>query len=139
MPSPHQHRAIILFDGICNLCHGTVRFIIRRDRNAYFKFASLQSTPGEHLARSFNVDAGLLESMVLIENGQLYRKSTAALRIANKLGFPWLLMYALILVPVPIRDWVYDFVGRRRYQWFGRQALCLVSAPDAEDRFLSSD
>jgi predicted DCC family thiol-disulfide oxidoreductase YuxK len=127
---------IVLFDGICNLCHGTVRFIIARDPGARMRFSSLQSPTGARIAASHGVTPGALESMLLVENGVLYRKSTAALRIARLLRFPWWLGYGLIVVPRFLRDAVYDFVGRHRYRWFGTREYCLVSRPGYERRFI---
>ena len=128
---------VILFDGVCNLCHGTVQFVIRRDPAARFRFASLQSTAGLRLGEAHGVDPQALDSMLLLEHGRLYRRSTAALRIARGLRPPWPLAYALIAVPAFLRDALYDFVGRRRYRWFGKREHCAVSEPAAADRFLT--
>jgi predicted DCC family thiol-disulfide oxidoreductase YuxK len=127
---------IVLFDGVCNLCHATVRFIIARDPDARMRFTSLQSPTGARIAAGHGVMPGALESMLLVENGMLYRKSTAALRIARLLRFPWWLGYGLIVIPRFLRDAVYDFVGRRRYRWFGTRDYCLVSQPGYERRFI---
>jgi len=127
---------IVLFDGVCNLCHATVRFIIARDPDARMRFSSLQSPTGARIAAKHGVAAGSLESMLLVENGVLYRKSTAALRIARLLRFPWWLGYGLVVVPRFLRDAVYDFVGQRRYRWFGTREYCLVSQRGYERRFL---
>ena len=116
---------VILFDGVCNLCNSSVQFVIRRDRRARFKFAPLQSQ-GEA--------AG--DSIVLVDNGRRYTRSTAALRIARHLDFPWNLAYALIVVPRPLRDAAYDFIARRRYRWFGRRDVCMTPTPELRSRFL---
>ncbi len=105
-----------MFDGGCNLCHGTVRFIAARDPHVRFQFAPLESAT-----------AG---SLVLLEGGRTFTRSTAALRIARGLRFPWPAAYVLIAIPRPIRDWLYDFVARHRYQWFGRQDdACHIDSP----------
>lgn len=132
---PH---AIILIDGVCHLCHGLTRFIVRRDSAGYFHFASLQSEVGQSLLERGGLqgdDAG--ETMVLVEGGSYYTRSQAALRIARKLRFPWPLAYALIVVPRPIRDRAYRLVAKNRYRWFGRSETCMVPTPDVRRRFLS--
>lgn len=132
----HDARRLVLFDGVCNLCHHTVRFIIERDPTGVFCFASLQSERGRRIASEHGLDPDALDSVLLLEHGRLYRKSTAALRIARRLQSPWRLGYPLIVVPAVVRDAVYDFIGRRRYRWFGRREYCVVSVPDAKSRFL---
>ena len=128
---------IVLFDGVCNLCNATVRFIIANEAGEHVRFASLQSPSGRTLAAAHGVTPGSLDSMLLVANGSLFRKSTAALKIARLLRFPWWLAYWLILVPRFVRDPIYDFIGRRRYRWFGMRPECVISHPGAEHRFLS--
>jgi len=135
-------RAIILFDGVCNLCNGFVNFVIDRDPSGVFRFAALQSNAGQRLVREQGAvpetggEAALLQSVMLIENGQVYRRSTAALRIARRLTSPWPLLYAFVVVPEPIRDAVYDWVAAHRYDWFGTRDQCRVPTPALKDRFL---
>jgi predicted DCC family thiol-disulfide oxidoreductase YuxK len=123
---------VVLFDGVCNLCNGAVRFIIARDPAACFRFASLQSGVGRRLLK----DDGPPETIVLLEEGKMYSKSTAALRIARGLRLPWPLLYAFIVVPRPLRDFVYDWVARHRYRWFGKLDTCLLPTPALRNRFL---
>ena len=94
--------SLVLFDGVCNLCHGTVRFVIERDPGQRFRFASLQSEVGQQLARRHGADPDALDSMLLLEGERLYRESTAALRILRRLRAPWPLAYALVVVPAPL-------------------------------------
>ena len=128
--------AIILFDGVCNLCNGSVRFVIRRDPNRYFKFASLQSEAASRVLAETNHATPGPDSIVLVEADRVWVKSTAILRIARQLRFPWPVSYAFVAIPRPIRDWVYDFVARHRYRWFGRKDVCMVPTPELRDRFL---
>jgi predicted DCC family thiol-disulfide oxidoreductase YuxK len=125
-------RPIILFDGVCNLCTGSVQFVIERDARKRFRFASLQSPTAERLLGRRDD----LESMVLVENGQVYRKSTAALRIARRLDGAWPLLAAFLVIPRFLRDAVYDWIGRRRYRLFGRRDTCWVPRPELTERFL---
>ena len=127
---------VILFDGVCNLCSGFVQFVIARDPGARFRFASLQSAAAARLLSNLPGGMSSHDSVVLVEDGQVSRRSTAALRVARALGFPWSLAYAFIIVPRPVRDWVYDFIARHRYQWFGKKDVCMVPTPDLRARFL---
>jgi predicted DCC family thiol-disulfide oxidoreductase YuxK len=127
--------AVVLFDGVCNLCNGLVRFVVKRDPDGRFKFAALSSDAAARALSRF--DTGPLpDSLVLIEDGNVFTRSDAALRIARRLGFPWQLAYALVVVPKFLRDWVYDLVARHRYRWFGRREACVVPTPTIRDRFL---
>lgn len=128
---------IVLFDGVCNLCNGAVNFIIDRDPDARFRFAPLQSEAGAGLlaahGRAFD---GAPETIYLVENGRIYERSTAALRIARRLRGGWALAYAFVAVPRPLRDLAYRFVARHRYRWFGRTEACRRPTPELRARFL---
>jgi predicted DCC family thiol-disulfide oxidoreductase YuxK len=128
--------AAILFDGVCNLCNGFVRFVIKRDPRAHFRFAALSSVAAQSLLRDAGVRGALPDSIVLIEGGHIYVRSGAALRIARRLAWPWPLSYALVAVPRFIRDRVYDAIAARRYRWFGRRDVCMVPTPDLRARFI---
>lgn len=128
--------AVILFDGVCNLCNGIVRFAIARDPRGYFRFGALQSPAAARALSSLDPPLASADSLVLIEGGKANVRSSAALRILRRLRFPWPLLYALILVPPPLRDWVYDLIARRRYGWFGRTDQCMVPTPELRARFL---
>lgn len=124
--------AIVLFDGVCNLCNGAVRFILARDPAARFRFASLQSAAARRLLGG---DAPM-ESIVLLEGDRVFTKSVAVLRIVRRLRFPWPLCYGFRLVPRILRDAVYDWVARHRYGWFGRREFCMIPGPEVQKRFL---
>ncbi len=132
----HQFAPVILFDGVCNLCNGFVRFVIARDPAARFRFAALQSDSARRLLARLDGLGGIPDSVVLVDRGRVYTRSSAALRIARGLPFPWSLARALIVVPRPLRDWVYDRVARHRYRWFGRKDVCMMPTPDSRARFL---
>jgi predicted DCC family thiol-disulfide oxidoreductase YuxK len=132
---PNDH-AVILFDGVCNLCNGTVNFIIDHDPQGYFRFAPLQSDVArEKLAGTAAADADL-DTIVLVENGTAYVRSTAALRIARRLTGPWSLLSLFLVVPRPLRDVVYNWVAANRYDWFGRRDQCRLPTPELKERFL---
>lgn len=132
----HPIRAVVLFDGVCNLCNGFVRFVIARDARTRFSFASLQSDAASRLLARTPLADHAAETIVLVDGDRILTKSAAALRIARDLTFPWNLAYAFIGVPRPLRDWVYDLVARNRYRWFGKQDVCMVPTPELRRRFL---
>jgi len=128
--------AVVLFDGICNLCNGLVDFVIARDPAAHFTFASLQSDAARGLLNDVHAAEPLPDSFVFVEDGRVFTRSDAALRLVRRLGFPWNVAYPLMVVPRPLRDWAYDIVARNRYRWFGRRETCRVPTPDLRRRFL---
>lgn len=129
-------QAVILFDGVCNLCNCTVDFLLRRDRKGVFQFAALQSEAARRLVPSFKIQTEGLDSIILIEDKGVYMKSAAALRIARKMSGLWPLLYLFIIIPRPLRDAVYDWVAHNRYRWFGKREACTVPTPELMDRFL---
>ncbi|MBO0361051.1 thiol-disulfide oxidoreductase DCC family protein [Hymenobacter sp. BT186] len=129
--------AVILFDGVCNLCNGFVQFVINHDPAGRFQFTSLQSEAGRQLLAQHGIPAVIQpETVMLVENGRVYTHSTAALRVLRRLRGPWPLLYAGMLVPRLLRDWVYRFIARHRYQWFGRKESCWLPTPELKARFL---
>lgn len=140
MPSTaeqHTGDSIILFDGVCNLCNSLVRFVVKRDPPpGRFTFAALQSEAGQRLLREHGLATDDLNTFVLIENGRAFARSTAALRVARRLGLPWSLTWPLIIVPAPLRDAAYRFIARHRYRWFGKRDACMTPEDSARSRFL---
>ena len=129
-------RPVILFDGVCNLCTGSVRFVIGRDARKQFRFASLQSPVAEKLVGAQGRDGDRLESVVLVVGERTYRKSTAALLIARRLDGLWPVLAVFLLVPRPLRDAVYGWIGKRRYRLFGKREVCWKPRPELAERFL---
>lgn len=127
---------VLLFDGVCNLCNSSVQFILNHDKEEAFRFASLQSEEAQEVLGQFEDKPNDLSSVVLLENGTLYTRSTAALRVTRRLSGAWPLLYAFIIVPRPIRDTVYDWIARNRYRWFGKKDQCMIPSPDLKSRFL---
>ena len=126
---------IILFDGVCNLCNNSVKFIIKRDTSGYFKFASLQGETGQRLLKkhSLNYD---LNSFLLIEKEKVYIKSSAALRVCSQLGGAWRILSIFRFLPPLFRDFLYDIVAKNRYKWFGKEESCILPLPKWKQRFL---
>ena len=127
---------VVLFDGVCNLCSSVVIFTVSRDPEGIFRFAALQSEAGQSFLRKFGLSTDDFDSFVLIEGPRLSLRSTAMLRLCRRLKGPWALLYLLIIIPRPIRDFVYNIVARRRYMWFGKKQACFIPSADIRDRFL---
>ena len=136
MPLPESDPAgpVVLFDGVCNLCDAAVTFIIDRDADAVFRFASLQSETGQRLTQQYGLENE--DTVVLVADGRCYVRSTAALRIARRLDGAWPLLAALLVVPASLRDAAYRFIARHRYRWFGTRDACRVPTPELRRRFL---
>lgn len=115
---------VILFDGICNLCTSSVQFVIKHDTRHIFRFASLQGKKGQQLLQANAMHVTDLNSFILYENGKIYTRSSAALRVSKKLNGLWPLLYLFIIVPPFIRNSVYNFISKNRYRWFGKKEIC---------------
>ena len=132
----YENKSIILFDGVCNLCNSTVSFIIKHDKKERFLFASLQSDAAKEILLHYPSKKNNLNSVFLIENNSIYHKSTAALLISSKLQGIIQLFYFFNLLPLKIRDNLYDYVAKNRYRWFGKQDICMIPKPELRKRFL---
>ncbi|SEM90722.1 thiol-disulfide oxidoreductase DCC family protein [Paenibacillus sp. OK076] len=132
----HEGHPIVLVDGVCHFCQGLTKWIIKRDPEGKYHFASLQSDVAKQLLEKGNLSTDSMDTFVLIEDGKYYTRSTAALRLAKGLKFPYPLLYVLIIVPKFIRNAIYNMVARNRYRWFGQDEVCMLPTPDIKDRFL---
>ena len=128
--------AVILFDGVCNFCNGAINFVLKQDKNGIFRFAPLQSEAGQTLLQQYNLSTAEFDSFVLIDNGKIYKKSAASLRVMNKLPWYWKEVQLLRIIPVAFRDAIYDFIARNRYKWFGKKEQCMIPTPEMRKRFL---
>ncbi|WP_017811506.1 MULTISPECIES: thiol-disulfide oxidoreductase DCC family protein [Paenibacillus] len=127
---------IVLVDGVCHFCQGATKFIIKRDPKGIFHFASIQSEVGQKLMQKGGLRTDTMDTFVLIEKGQFYTRSTAALRIARRLRYAWPLLYAFIVVPKMLRNSVYNLIARNRYRWFGKSDQCMLPTPEIRERFI---
>lgn len=128
---------IVLYDGVCNLCDATIRFILPRDPRGNLRFASLQGEFARALLARHGVPSATApESIVYVENDRPYLHSDAVLRIARALAFPWKLAAVFLAVPRAIRDPLYRWVARNRYRWFGKNESCLLPSPEWKGRFI---
>ena len=134
----YAHHPILLFDGVCNVCSEYVQFVLKRDRDGFFHFASLQSDVGKALLEKHGLSTDTLDTVVMIENNKAYTRSDVGIKMTPHLGSLWPLLYGLIIIPKPIRDWVYDLIAKNRYRWFGKKETCMIPAPEWKERFLDS-
>jgi len=133
---PRGAGPVVLFDGVCVFCAGAVQFLLEHGVDARVRFASLQSAYGRARLREHGLDPDALDTLVLVDEGRAYTRSTAALRIARFLRAPWPLLAALLVVPRALRDALYAVVARNRYRWFGKREACFVPTPEVRARFL---
>ena len=131
-----EEHPIILFDGICNFCNSAVNFVIRHDKRGRIRFAALQSVAGQALLARYQLPTSIFDTFIFLENGKVYTRSTAALRLSRYLSGAWPVFYGFIIVPEFIRNWLYNFVARNRYKWFGQKQSCMVPGPQIRQRFL---
>ncbi|MBA6154165.1 thiol-disulfide oxidoreductase DCC family protein [Gelidibacter maritimus] len=132
-----KNKKLILFDGVCNLCDASVQYVIKHDKDDVFRYTTLQGEVGQAVIKKFNVDTNKMDSILLYssEDGISY-KSSAALKIASKLGFPRNLMTVFLIVPAFIRNWVYDFIAKNRYKWYGKKEACMIPTKELRSKFL---
>jgi predicted DCC family thiol-disulfide oxidoreductase YuxK len=127
---------ILLFDGVCNFCDGTVQFVLKHDKKAVFKFASLQSDAGQQILSHHSLPLSDFDSFVYVDADRVYLKSAAALHVLKELGGLFRLTFLFIVIPRPIRDYVYSLLAKNRYKWFGKKESCTLPSPEERDRFL---
>ena len=131
----NDENVLVLFDGVCNLCNGSVQFIIKRDPTGIFKFASLQSEFGQAQLKKFNL-ADVLHSIIVIEKDICYQQSDAAIKIAKRLKSPWRWISIGRIIPRFIRDMIYNLIATNRYRMFGKQDSCMLPTPELRARFI---
>ena len=138
MNAPKREPAIVLFDGECNLCDGLVQFLIQRDATGErFRYAAQQSEAGRALLAEQAMIPDLQDTIVVIADGKRFTHSDAALAILRRMPFPWSLLSIGIILPKPIRDYLYRFVAKNRYRWFGKRDQCMLPTPERKARFLT--
>ncbi|WP_299779577.1 thiol-disulfide oxidoreductase DCC family protein [uncultured Formosa sp.] len=127
---------LVLFDGVCNLCDHSVQFIIKHDKKNIFRFTTLQGKTASPIIESFKIDTEKTDSILLYTSDKtLYTKSSAALRIALQLSFPINLLALFLIVPKCIRDRVYDYIAKNRYQWYGKKESCMIPSESLKMKF----
>lgn len=132
----HKENHLLLYDGVCHLCNNTVQFILKNEANHQINFASLQSELGKKLCERYKIDPAKVDSIIYFKKDRVYTKSTAALWLCIDLKFPFNLISSFILFPEPIRNFVYDYIAKNRYKWFGKSDSCILPDEKFKNRFL---
>ena len=132
-----KDKKLILFDGVCNLCNTSVQYVIKHDKKNSFMFTALQSEVGQQIIKNYNIDTSKTDSILLYtpQTG-VVSKSTAALKIAQNLGFPQNVMSIFFIIPSFIRNGVYDYIAKNRYKWYGKKESCMIPTPQLKSKFL---
>jgi len=123
-----ESKPLILVDGYCNLCNGTVRFMQKRDKNSHFQFAALQSELGKKMIKKYQIPDET-DSVVLILENRAFLKSDVIIKSSDFLLYPWKMIKAFTIIPKSLRDKLYDFIARNRYKWFGKKQVCEYYSP----------
>lgn len=127
---------ILLFDGYCNLCSNSVQFILRHEKNNALLFGSLQSDKGKELLAHYSLNPEYIDSLVFIKNNKVYLKSSAALKLCLHLKGLYPLLYGFIIIPAFMRNWIYDYISKNRYKWYGKKDSCMIPDKELIKRFL---
>ncbi|RLM54464.1 YuxK-like protein [Panicum miliaceum] len=141
MPTVLQPR-VLIYDGVCHLCHRGVKWVIRADKHAKIKFCCVQSKAAEPYLRLVGMDReDVLRRVLFVEGPEAYYEgSTAALKVASYLPLPYSVLSSLLIVPTPLRDSVYDYIAKNRYNWFGKDDKCIVTKDkDILERFIDRE
>ncbi|MCK0158198.1 thiol-disulfide oxidoreductase DCC family protein [Cellulophaga sp. F20128] len=132
-----KDKKIILFDGVCNLCDNAVQFIIKHDKKDSFRFATLQGDTGQKFISDRNIDTTQVDSIILIEPGvAYYTKAEAALKIGKHFGGIWQLLWIFEQLPSSFNDFIYDYIAKNRYKWYGKKEACMIPTPELKAKFL---
>jgi predicted DCC family thiol-disulfide oxidoreductase YuxK len=127
---------VVLFDGVCNFCNGSVNFLIRHDRDNAFLFAPLQSPTGQALLDQYGLDKDAFSSFVVVEKEKVYTKSRAFFQLTKHLPWYWKTLQVFRIIPRFIRDAIYDWIAKNRYQWFGRKEACMIPSKEQKEKFI---
>jgi predicted DCC family thiol-disulfide oxidoreductase YuxK len=135
MEGPNDKK-IILFDGVCNLCNSSIIFVIKHDPKDLFRFAPLQSDIGKSLMEKHQIDPQETDSIILVDQEKAYTKSSAALRVSRHLSGGYPLLAIFLIIPVFLRNLVYDYIAKNRYKWYGKKDSCMIPTPELKAKFL---
>ena len=131
-------KKILLFDGVCNLCDASVQYVIKHDKKDVFRFVAIQSELGQNIVKHIGINPMYIDSVILYEPGvSYYYKSTAALQIAKELSGIFTLANIFTLLPVSLRDFIYDYIAKNRYKWYGKKEACMIPTKDLKSKFLA--
>lgn len=132
-----KNKKIILFDGVCNLCNSSVQLIIKHDKKDVFRFVAIQSELGQEIIQHIGIDIQNVDSIILYEPGvAYYYKSEAGLEIAKNMGGIYPLLRVFKIIPTGLRNYLYDYIARNRYRWYGKKESCMIPTPELKAKFL---
>ena len=137
MKKTNTENAIVLFDGVCNMCVYSVQFIINRDKKDVFRFASIQSSIGQDLIQKYSIDVKKNDSIIVIKDQSVKYRSSAVLYILCYLQTIWKILLVSYIIPNPIRDFFYKIIARKRYSLFGKKNKCMIPDSSMSSKFLS--
>ena len=133
-----KDKKIILFDGVCNLCNSFVQYIIKHDKKDAFRFVALQSELGQKIISHIGISEKNIDSIILYQAGvAYYYKSEAALEIAKQLGGLFSFATVFKILPLSLRNTIYDYIAKNRYKWYGKQESCMIPTPELQSKFLT--
>jgi len=127
---------IILFDGICNFCNYWVNFILKHDKSGTIRFASLQGENGKKIQTELNINSSKIDSVILVFNQKAYFYSDAVIGIGQQMGGIYKASILFKIVPRPLRDFIYKYIAKNRYSWFGQRDACMIPTKEVKSRFL---
>ena len=131
-----HNKHLILFDGICNLCNASIQYVIKHDKKDVFRFTPIQSEVGRKVIKDFQINTKKTDSIILYSKKRISYKSSAVLKIAMVLGLPISIFGVFWIVPPFIRNWVYDYIAKNRYKWYGKRESCMVPTQETESKFI---
>ena len=132
-----MHESVVFFDGVCNLCNGTVQFLLKIDKHQRLQFGSLQGETAKRILLTYQISPEKLSSIIFIHQNKVYTESTAVLEICKVIGGAWRLLYIFKVIPAFIRNGIYKRIARNRYQWFGKRSSCKIPTLSERGRFLN--
>ena len=135
-----KKKPLVLFDGVCNLCEGVVKFLISRDSKSQIQFSQLQSETSEKILNIINarLKYNLLDTLIVVDKGIAYEKSQAFFIIVKYLDGYWKYLKILNVFPLFFKNFVYDLIARNRYKIFGKKDTCLVPSDELKNRFIDN-
>ena len=132
-----MHESVVFFDGVCNLCNGTVQFLLKIDKHQRLQFGSLQGETAKRILPTYQISTEKLSSIIFIHQNKVYTESTAVLEIFRIIGGFWTIFYIFRIIPAFIRNGIYKWVARNRYHWFGKRSSCRIPTLSERGRFLN--
>lgn len=127
---------VIVFDGVCVLCSGFFKFVVRTDTTGRFRFVTAQSPLGQAMYRDLGLPTDAFETNVVIVDGTIYQRLDAFSAAMRALGWPWRVLSVASWLPGFLKDPIYYAIARNRYKIFGQTDTCMIPTADQRARFL---